>query len=68
LQNAHDIRTELNASAHLTELRRTLQQLDRQTALRTRQRGSQAANAAACDQHRFALVVCHEPIVHVLHS
>jgi hypothetical protein len=63
LQNARHIRPDLDARAHLTQLRCALEQLDWHAALCTRQCSRQAANTATCDQHLFVLMSGHLPIV-----
>ena len=63
LQDARQVRPNLDARAHLAELRCALKQLHRHAVLRTRDSSGQAANAAACNQHLLACHVCHAWIV-----
>jgi hypothetical protein len=63
LQDARHIRPDLDARAHLTELRCAFDQLHWHALLRTRQGSGHAANAAACNQHLLACHVCHAWIV-----
>src|SRR6266508_4985304 len=52
VEGRESVRPELDAGAYLAELRCLLQYLDREATTRERERGREAADAAAGDQHR----------------